>query len=204
MDEGRFVLTSVFGGREKLDPILRRRYAKGIGAAALLVAVACVFGATLGAGSALAFEHYKTYEKFPLSASPSTTQAGGHPDLHVEFSLENHDQEEAEGAPPSKCHCEDARNATTRFPAGVIGDPNNVPRCTQVNFNEDENCSPDTQVGVAHPGIFGNPYSYFESETPLYNLETHPGQAGLLGFFLPLSTPLLTSFSALGRAAITG
>ena len=186
-------MTAVSGGGWSVDPVLRRRAAV-IGAVSL--AIACLFVAVLGAESAQAFI-YKPYERFPLSASPSATQAGGHPDLHVEFSLTNHNQEEAEGVPPSACRCEDARDATTRFPAGIIGNPNNVPRCTQVDFNRNEDCSPDTQVGVAHPGIFGNPGQYFESSTPLYNLETHPGQAGLLGFFLPLSsTPAYIVLSA--------
>ena len=130
----------------------------------------------------------------PFIASPSITQAGGHPEIDIKFTVENHDEARAHGH-PEPCNCGDADNVITSLPAGVIGDPTNVPRCTQVNFDNGESCSPDTQVGVAIPGIlfgeahleYGEPGHVYELHTPLYNLEPHPGQAGLLGFFLPLA-----------------
>ena len=196
VDERSGVVSAVFAALSRAWRCPARPGA-AIGAMAFGIVVACAVSAGPGAGTAGAFEHYKEYKQVPFYAAPSVTQAGGHPDLYVEFTVENHDQEEAEGVPPSACHCEDARDASTRFPAGIIGNPNNVPRCTQVDFNNHENCSSGTQVGIAHPGIFGNPYSYFESKTPLYNLEPHPGQAGLLGFYLPLAeTPAYIILSA--------
>ncbi len=163
------------------------------GGAFCVVAVAfTIVFAGLRVDSAQAWEINPFY-LLPLTASPSMTQAGGHPDIDVNFTVENHDEAAAHGH-PEPCNCGDAENVITSLPAGVIGDPTNVPRCSQVNFDNAESCSADTQVGVAIPGIlfgeahleYGEPGHVYELHTPLYNLEPHPGQAGLLGFFLPL------------------
>jgi len=200
MSELWSALKALQHGVDRVNPRARRAAGE---VCAVAVAVAVVF-AGVNADSAQAFPEINPFYLLPLTASPSMTQAGGHPDIHVKFTVENHDEAAAYGH-PEPCNCGDANNVITRLPAGVIGDPNNVPRCTQVNFDNAESCSPDTQVGVAIPGIlfgaadreFNEPGHVFELHTPLYNLEPHPGQAGLLGFFLPLvHTPAYIVLSA--------
>ena len=170
---------------------------RGKTAVVLTVAVGVTAGGIFMSGTAQAEYEYHPYRPGPFTAFPSTTQAGGHPDLHIHFVVENHFQEEYETGIPSVCNCEDARDVTTSLPAGVIGNPNNVPRCSQVDFNNGVNCSPDTQVGVAFPALNGNPNVELTAHTPIYNLVPHPDQAGLLGFFLPLAnTPAYIVLSA--------
>jgi hypothetical protein len=171
---------------------------RGRRTAILAIAIATWIVVSAGVGSTPALAEYEIndFARFPFSAFPASTQAGGHSDLHLELSVDNH-WEQIERGEPTTCYCEDAKDITTRFPTGVIGNPNNVPRCTQVDFDNLENCSPDTQVGVAVPGIFFNPHRVFEIHTPVFNLEPHPDQAGLLGFFLPLAnTPAYIVLSA--------
>ncbi len=130
---------------------------------------------------------------YSYAGQPSTTQAGGHPDINTLFSFGNRDNQEF----PTNCLCQDAKNITVRLPTGVVGDPHNVPQCTQKDFDEtrglrEVNCSPDTQVGTAFINLFNNDFSQ-----PIYNVEPHPDQAGLLGFFLPLAeTPGFIVLSA--------
>ena len=63
-------------------------------------------GAILAASPALATETIESFE-----SSVSTTQAGGHPDIHTSFTLAD------PGAP------EAARNVIFNAPAGVFGNP---------------------------------------------------------------------------------
>jgi hypothetical protein len=105
-----------------------------------------------------------------LSVSPSTTQAGGHPDVTIRaaFTYGNYATGERQG---------DARRIATHLPTGVIGNPHAIPTCSLLAFSLGE-CPPDSQVGVAG----ANPL--FFAIAPLYNMETKPDQAGLLAFKL--------------------
>jgi hypothetical protein len=179
------------------------------------VLVACAVFVSVGALSAPSAQawdlvdfHLRPFEGSPSAHPPSGhtnqgtvrpqepgifTQAGGHPNIYTKFTVDNHDEAEARGEPEA-CACGDAQNVTVSLPAGVIGSPNNVPRCSLVDFGNNEDCSPDSQVGVATPALmyspayapFNEPGHVFYLYTPIYNLEPGPGQAGLLGFYLPL------------------
>ncbi len=131
-------------------PSLGTRYAA---AAALAIAL----GPLLGAAPAAA-----NTPIFSFSVTPSTTQAGGHPNLnlHASFGSENTNDSDAE-------------NLTTELPAGLIANPHAVPQCTEVQFAL-ESCPVDSQVGFEN--YFG---------VPIYNLVPHQGEAGLLGLFTP-------------------
>ncbi len=103
-----------------------------------------------------------------FETSTSSTQAGGHPNvkLAMEFSS---------GANFEGIH--DPRKVSTHLPAGVIGNPHAIPTCSLVAFSQGE-CPPASQVGIA--GV----YAFFSfGRAPLYNLETKPGQPGLLAFY---------------------
>jgi hypothetical protein len=110
-----------------------------------------------------------------FSAIPSTTQAGGHPDVLVEFQVENRQTQHSTSA----CDCEDARDVTTHLPAGFIGNPHATPQCTQAEFAGDS-CPVDSQVGIVHVGITYEDFLVFNA--PLYNLVPPPEDPGLLGF----------------------
>ena len=128
-----------------------------------------------------------------FEASPSTTQAGGHPDVTVVFSNE-HSLDPETGDP---CWCNNLRDAKVSLPAGVIGNPHATPRCSTMEFAQDI-CPVDSQVGVAiaDVALFGCSPCY-QMKVPLYNLMPLPNQAALLGFkaFL-FSYPTYTVLSA--------
>ena len=153
----------------------------------LLVGLALLVG-SLAASPADAAVAVRSFE-----TSPSTTQAGGHPDVTVEFSNEISIDPET-GDP---CYCNNLRDATVSLPAGVIGNPHATPRCSTMEFAQDI-CPVDSQVGVAiaDVALFGcSPC--FRMKVPLYNLMPLPNQAALLGFkaFL-FSYPTYTVLSA--------
>jgi hypothetical protein len=124
---------------------------------------------------------------------PSTTQAGGHPNLEVFLYIRNSDTLEDS----SSCNCADARNIIIDMPAGVIADPHALPQCDDADFAANT-CPISSQIGLIRIG--------FDNETPpvqplfpspVYNLTTHPGQAGLFGFPAPiLNSPVFTIASA--------
>ena len=102
-----------------------------------------------------------------FATTTSSTQAGGHPNIRLEMKFKPFDFGEG---------THDPRQITTHLPAGMIGNPHAIPICSLVAFSAEE-CPPSSQVGIA--GVYAFFGLYF---APLYNLETKPGQAGLLGF----------------------
>ena len=121
------------------------------------------------------------------SALPSTTQAGGHPDVEIQFSVKNRILQQSQ----SPCNCEDVKDATAHLPAGFIGDPHATPQCTIADFSADH-CPVDSQVGI----VSVNP-SAGNFLSMLYNLVPPPDEAGLLGFKVFLfNTPQFTVLSS--------
>lgn len=109
-------------------------------------------------------------------AEPSTTQAGGHPDLFIKFMLGTRYD------PFEECGCNQIKNALVELPAGFFGNPHAVARCSSEQFLFDE-CPADAQVGLANPYIaIGGGCCNPTGWTPIYNLIPEPGQAGLLGW----------------------
>jgi hypothetical protein len=90
-----------------------------------------------------------------------------------------------------------SKDIVTKIPAGLIGDPVPIPRCTMTQFvternaNEDE-CPQQTAIGVAsvsvyEPGILkGN----ITLTVPLFNLEPYYGEPARFGFFIPSGTKI--------------
>jgi hypothetical protein len=137
-------------------------------------AAAVAFAATfliagLFAGSADASESIGSF-----GVTTSTTQAGGHPDLGMSFSLES------PGAP------EAAQNVVVDVPEGLFGNPNAITRCTPAKFVLDE-CSPIAQVGIVT--VHAN---YEEEEdkllgtAPIYDLQPGEDQPALFAFVVPV------------------
>ena len=121
-----------------------------------------------------------------LEFVPSSTQAGGHPDVffkltwNTSFNLEAGGEGEACLQNPP---CLNVREIGVHWPTGFIGNPHVAPKCTLAEFSM-SSCPVDAQVGVFEVN-FGPFYLFF----PVYNMETGPDQAGLLA----LTTPLIVS-----------
>ncbi len=121
---------------------------------------------------------------------PCTTQAGGHPDLLVHFSVENRLTQKSQ----SPCNCEDAKDATVHTPAGFIGNPHATPQCSIADFSSNQ-CPVDSQIGIVHLEIGAPGAQDFVSA--LYNVVPPPGVAGWLAFKVYLfDAPQFTILSA--------
>jgi hypothetical protein len=119
---------------------------------------------------------------------PSTTQAGGHPDLQIAFSLLDARKQQSEGV-NTPCDCENARFITVHAPRGLVGDPHAAPRCSAANFTTGT-CPVDSQVGVVEPTLAGLPVV-----VPVFNLVPRAGEAGLLAFAV-FNSQIYESFSS--------
>jgi hypothetical protein len=142
-------------------------------AAGLAVVAASAFAAS----PALAGNPIKEFKAAPITVSGGLeTQAGGHPNLlfKVRFGsrLDQH----------SPCNCSDGRAILGHLPTGFIGNPHAVPTCALAEFSKNE-CPIASQVGFVDLPLaellnIGG--------IAVYNIEPHPGEAGLLGFYIPL------------------
>jgi Invasin, domain 3 len=114
-----------------------------------------------------------------FSITPSTTQAGGHPNLQTSFSLQS------PGEP------ETAKSATLSTPAGVFANPNAVAQCTAADFALEE-CPVDSQAGLVT--VYANHEAnsdYLLGTAPVYDLEPGPEQTARFAFIVPtLDTPV--------------
>lgn len=146
-------------------------------------------------------------EIFSFSATPSTTQAGGHPNLTIEFDVENHNTVVLKDPDdPTKfhpCFCNEPKDIIIDLPAGFIGNPSATPQCNAQQFAFDD-CPIDSQVGYTfatpclEPG-FSPPggCTGIGFPNPVYNLVPPPGVAGLTGWKLALfNAPVYTSLTA--------
>jgi len=152
-------------------------------ALALAVALASV------APAAAAQAEPSEYGIESASAVTSSTQAGAHPDFTVDLRL----SKDTEGFLPST-----TRDLFFDLPAGLLGNPNAVPKCsaaqligTEVNDPSNESgCPQASQVGIAEVQLFnqqGNLILIFE---PVFNMVPREGEPARFGFFA-LTLPVL-------------
>jgi hypothetical protein len=106
---------------------------------------------------------------------PSNHQAGGHPDLQIDFSLKNSQVQLEEDGVNTPCDCQNARFITVHAPRGFVGNPHATPQCTAAQFSSDT-CPSDSQVGVIQVLVTISLLS------PVYNMVPREGEAGLLAF----------------------
>jgi hypothetical protein len=144
-----------------------------LGMLAWLAALACLFVAAAASFAPASARAQTGIEEFDMY--PSTTQAGGHPNVTMFVKYLNRSN-----LPVDPCGCDDPKTITFHFPTGFIGDPHSQPICSLAEFSL-ANCPIGSQVGRVGAQFRGFPISL-----PLYNLETHPDQAGQLGFIFPL------------------
>ena len=168
--------------------VLRQGPARwGFGAIALLALVVLV---PRPDSAAAASSDGFTVDSF--EASPSSTQAGGHPDVTVKFT----NSTRISPFMPGTCRCNSLKEALVNFPEGVIGNPHATVRCTPVDFSFDR-CPIDSQIGAGEAAVLLNDSGPVYGPFPVYNLIPLPGQAGLLGFKAPIMNwPVYTVISA--------
>ena len=136
---------------------------------ALLLAI------TVHSGTARADEPVGS-QVFLFHSYPSTTQAGGHPDVYTEFELGSR----ASTVPPVDCRCNDPKEVTVHSPPGLIANPHVVAECKIAQLKQGE-CSSDAQMGQVMIKLFGG-YLLL----PMYRTPPAKGQAGRFAFTLPL------------------
>lgn len=116
-----------------------------------------------------------------LADSPEATQAGGHPDFTTSFRVPNGtDYLNGDG---------DTRKVVVDAPAGSIGNPRAVPRCSAADFflTAFGACPPESQVGEAISEA-----EEFDFLSPVSSLVPYPGVPALLGFKSAVVTAILT------------
>jgi hypothetical protein len=129
-----------------------------------------------------------------FSAAPSSTQAGGHPDIKAIVDVENTNLQYPDQRPPGDCQCHDAKTIIIDAPAGAVPNASAGGHCSASDFGENR-CPIDAQIGVVYLNLVGEVGGTKSTFTaiPVYNLVPHPGQAGLAGFFVPLlASPVFT------------
>ncbi len=157
---------------------------------ALLCAIAAVaLLGTLAPGRASASSPI-----YQFDVIPSNTQAGGHPNIETLIWVGNR---YTQHIPPPSCDCQDARDVNVEMPPGVIGNPHATPTCDAEDFAT-ENCPPETQVGTATISVNSEPPGTAGfGLIAVYNLEPHPGEAGLIGMTFPfLHFPIFQSINS--------
>jgi hypothetical protein len=145
----------------------------------LLASLAALLLVAFAASAAQAeYQHAEPgFESFEIA--PSTSQAGGHPDVIIDYTYRI---DQIQGPPGEICEsgCLYGRSAKIHWPEGFIGNPHVAPQCTLPEFAL-ASCPSDAQVGLFILGIGTGGFV-----VPIYNLQTNPNQAGLLGFTAPL------------------
>ena len=112
-----------------------------------------------------------------FTTEPSGTQAGGHPDIAIDFTLGTRLHRHI----PGLRHCNSVKTIIFDLPGGVIADPHAAAICTSQQFGLDE-CPADSQMGVVEPTVVFDTGTIQTGYTPLYNLEPQPAQVGPPGF----------------------
>jgi hypothetical protein len=130
--------------------------------------------ATIGVKSA----HASEFERFGVesaSVGVTTTQAGAHPDLTTTFVLAN------DGTNPYAL----LDNARIEVPPGVVGNPQQIPRCSIQQLGsttEESECPIQSQVGVTEITVGGISAGTFVE--PIYNMTPSGSNVvARLGFF---------------------
>ncbi len=115
-----------------------------------------------------------------FTASQTTSQAGAHPDLSLDFELET----EAGGQLPAA-----TRDIAIDLPPGLLGNPNAVPKCSAAQLMttdvEDKSnatgCPQAAQVGITEVLLFKNGSLNGFTE-PIFNMQPPEGVVARIGF----------------------
>jgi hypothetical protein len=164
-EEGKHAMTATM----ITEPTRRRRpRLRRIGAVAGLAGAICILFGALGSSAATADFGFNSFSFQILdSTGHHYRQAGGHPFEAVNtFTL----NQIPAGGPDG-----DLKDLTVELPAGFIGNPNAVPKCTIQDLNVN-NCAASSQLGtLALDTALGT------LTVPLYNLVPPPGVPAQFG-----------------------
>jgi hypothetical protein len=108
-----------------------------------------------------------------FSTTASTTQAGDHPDLTTNFTLEDPGMPEA------------AKTVTFNAPEGIFGNPTAISRCTASDFALTE-CPINSQAGIVtvRANYEGNP-NYLLGTAPLFGMVPQDNETARFSFIVP-------------------
>jgi hypothetical protein len=162
-----------------------------------MILAAAVLGVAMFAPSAQAAFGLEDFNlAFESNGGAPAIQAGSHP-FAITSTVNFHTipnnlpfLEEPEGAP---------RNIDVELPAGLVGNPNAVPQCSNADFSvisyefKIPNCSNGSVVGVAVLRTLDNSEHISYVSTPVYDLVSPPGAVQKLGF-TPFGDPVTALF----------
>ena len=133
-----------------------------------LTLLALLLAGLMLAASASATEGIQSF-----SVSPSTSQAGGHPDIDVSLNLETPGEPEA------------AQDVIVNTPQGLFGNPNAITRCSSSDFALNQ-CASSSQAGLitVYANYKGDPNRLLGT-APLYDRETVGDETALFSFVVP-------------------
>jgi hypothetical protein len=133
-----------------------------------LTLFALLLAGLMVAASASATEGIQSF-----SVSPSTAQAGGHPDIDVSLSLETPGEPEA------------AQDVIVNTTQGLFGNPNAITRCSSSDFALNQ-CASSSQAGLitVYANYKGDPNRLLGT-APVYDRETVGDETALFSFVVP-------------------
>jgi hypothetical protein len=155
--------------------------------ASLLAVVGLAVTVLACAGSASADPAEFDIQEF--SASLSTLQAGGHPDLAIKMEPKT---DSSSGTPIPVA---EIRDIITDLPAGLTANPANAPTCpfftfiASAQFTTNPPCSPESQVGLVKVNLIGETGDEVNPVEALYNLPSPEDEVARLGF-IALAFPI--------------
>jgi hypothetical protein len=114
-----------------------------------------------------------------FNTAVSTTQAGAHPDIEVNFAFNTLPPNGGGVVLPD----ENAKNVSVDLPRGLIGNPTALPRCPISVFDQNQSlaCPPASQVGYAVLNFVQLGNFPFSVSFPVYNLVPPPGEPAEFG-----------------------
>jgi hypothetical protein len=124
-----------------------------------------------------------------------TTQAGSHP-FQVTGTVMLNQGPDTNPLSVQKASVEPvalSKDIITKIPAGLIGDPVPLPRCTATQFLTEvgdfgDECPQQTAIGVASVTVHEPAHvGYVNLAVPLFNLEPSYGEPARFGFFIPIT-----------------
>ncbi|MHB1538788.1 MAG: hypothetical protein ACYCUM_10415 [Solirubrobacteraceae bacterium] len=99
----------------------------------------------------------------------------------------------------------DPKDIEVPLPAGLVGNPTDVPHCTQAQFHQQgaAQCPADSQVGAMYLHFYGSGTA--TQYAPVYNIEPPPGQPAELGFSVStlIHVPMLFHLRSDGEYGLT-
>ena len=158
------------------NPTIALRSARCFGGLMLATLFAIL---SLGAGSARAEYGLQSFStSFHDSTGAPFTQAAGHPDLTVEFRINETTDAQGNLLDDGQTH-----TVVTDLPKGFYGNPQAVPQCPRTLLapgNEVGLCPPDSQIGTLGLSLPGQGPDEF-LHIALFNMAPGPNEAAVFG-----------------------